>query len=412
MTTCSMKINIRYWLNFSLVNLMIVAFLGLVMRYKIGFEFPYFNQKNIQHAHSHFAFLGWITHALYVLMLYVLEGRGVPLNAPRYRKLIIINLVCAYGMLISFNVQGYGIVSIVLSSMAIVVNYVFAYFLYTDVKKLPKDFPARNWFNAALLFSVISSLGTFSLAYMMGTKNYNQNWYLSSVYFYLHFQYNGFFTFACMGLLQAKLIDWLPAFKYNPAVFKLFFAACIPAYFLSILWVGLPLWLYVLVVLAAFSQVFGWMLFVAELRKSMRSKAMEFTKGHFIFFLVAAAFTVKLLLQLGSTVPVISKLAFGFRPIVIAYLHLILLAVISVFLLNYMNTLQLIRINKPSQRALMIFVAGVFLNELVLAVQGIASFSYTVIPFANEFLFIVAALIFSGIFILVLSQRKKVPLLS
>ena len=60
----------------------------------------------------------------------------------------------------------------------------------------------------------------------------------------------------------------------------------------------------------------------------------------------------------------------------------------------------------------MIFVAGVFLNELVLAVQGIASFSYTVIPFANEFLFIVAALIFSGIFILVLSQRKKVPLLS
>lgn len=391
---------------------MIVAFLGLVMRYKIGFEFPYLNQKNIQHAHSHFAFLGWITHALYVLMLYVLEGRGILLNALRYRRLIIINLVCAYGMLISFNVQGYGIVSIVISSMAIVVNYVFAYFLYRDVKKLPRDFPARNWFNASLLYSVISSLGTFSLAYMMAIKNYSQNWYLASVYFYLHFQYNGFFTFACMGLLLDKLKDWLPAFEYNYLTFTLFFTACIPAYFLSILWVKIPVWLYAVVVSAAFSQVFGWTLFVVQLRKSIRYKTTEFTKGHFIFLLVAAAFTVKLFLQLCSTVPVISKLAFGFRPIVIAYLHLILLAVISVFLLNYMNTLQLIRINKPSQRALMIFVAGVFLNELVLAVQGIASFSYTVIPFANEFLFVVAAIIFSGIFILVLSQRNKVPALS
>ncbi len=391
---------------------MIVALLGLVMRYKIGFEFPYLNQKNIQHAHSHFAFLGWITHALYVLMLFVMEGKGIALQAKRYRLLIILNLTCAYGMLVSFNVQGYGLFSIILSSSAILVNYVFAYFLYKDVKQLPKEFAPRNWFMAALLFSVISSLGTFSLAYIMASRNYNQNLYLASVYFYLHFQYNGFFTFASMGLLMAKLKDWLPAFKYNPMVFKLFFAACIPAYFLSTLWAGLPVWLYVLVVLAAVSQFSGWMLFLAELRKSISSKTAEFKKGYFVFFLVAAAFTIKLFLQLGSTVPAISKLAFGFRPIVIAYLHLILLAVISVFLLNYMRTLELIRINKPSRRALVIFITGVFLNEAVLAIQGIASFSYTPVPYVNEALFVVAIIIFSGILSLVLSQRNKLPALT
>ena len=41
-----MNFNSKFWLKFSLINLLIVALLGLLMRYKIGFEFPYFNQKS------------------------------------------------------------------------------------------------------------------------------------------------------------------------------------------------------------------------------------------------------------------------------------------------------------------------------------------------------------------------------
>lgn len=51
-----MNFNPKFWLRFSVINLLIVALLGTLMRYKIGFEFPFFNQKNIQHSHSHFAF--------------------------------------------------------------------------------------------------------------------------------------------------------------------------------------------------------------------------------------------------------------------------------------------------------------------------------------------------------------------
>lgn len=50
-----------FWVRLSLINLLLVALMGILMRYKIGFEFPLFNQKNIQHAHSHFAFTGWIS---------------------------------------------------------------------------------------------------------------------------------------------------------------------------------------------------------------------------------------------------------------------------------------------------------------------------------------------------------------
>ena len=61
---------------------------------------------------------------------------------------------------------------------------------------------------------------------------------------------------------------------------------------------------------------------------------------------IAFCVTLKLLLQFGSVIPAVSKLAFGFRPIVIAYLHLVLLAIISLFLLFYIFAKHLLFISK------------------------------------------------------------------
>ena len=52
------KLNLNHWIKISLFSLLVVALLGVLMRYKIAFELPYLAQKNIQHAHSHFAFAG------------------------------------------------------------------------------------------------------------------------------------------------------------------------------------------------------------------------------------------------------------------------------------------------------------------------------------------------------------------
>ena len=404
-----MKLNTRFWLKFSVLNLLIVSLLGVLMRYKIGFEFPHLDQKKVQHSHSHFAFLGWIAHTIFVLILHIMQEKHFKLKEIKYLSLIVANLICAYGMLVSFLISGYGTVSIVISSVSIIIGYIFSYNLYRDLKLFPKGDFSTNWFKAALVFNVLSSLGTFALAYMMGTKHFNQTWYLVSVYFYLHFQYNGFFIFACLGFLLYKLQDWIPAYKYQPMVFWLIFLSCIPAYFLSTLWAGLPPWLYILVVLAAFAQFFGWLQLLKHIKMALPSKREEFKRTLYLFVLVAIAYTIKLLLQLGSTIPAISKLAFGFRPIVIAYLHLILLTVITVFLLTYIYTLKLIKVNKISRLSLLIFVAGVFANELVLAVQGIASFSYTNIKYANELLFGVSLIIAFGLILLLFSQKNQRP---
>jgi len=401
-----MSFNVKFWLKLSLVNLLIVAMLGVLMRYKIGFDFPYFSQKNIQHAHSHFAFAGWITQALYVLMIHFVIKKNQLLDTKNYKRIIVANLVCSYGMLFSFSYQGYSVLSIILSTITIVIACFFAFFYFKDLEKIDAS-PSKSWFKAALLFNIISSIGTFYLAYIMASRNFNEHWYLASVYFYLHFQYNGFFIFTCLGLFFSECNVIFPLFKYDKVFFKLLFISFIPAYFLSTLWAKLPIWLYVIVVIAAFIQVIAWIKIIKAIKIALKAGTTLNKFQTYLFLFVGISFTIKLLLQLGSTIPVLSDLAFGFRPIVIAYLHLVLLAVISLFILSYLYTFKLIAVNRLTTVAFSFFVVGVFLNELVLAIQGVAAFGYIVVKYVNEILFGVSLILLLGALLIVLSQSKK-----
>jgi len=404
-----MNLNAKFWLKISLLNLCIVAFLGVLMRYKIGFEFPYLDQKHLQHSHSHFAFAGWISHTLMVLMVYFLQTKIADFNGNKYKNIVVANLFFSYGMLVSFIIEGYGLVSIFFSTASILISYVFAYQFIKDLKLLDNDFLAKIWFKAALFFNVISSAGTFYLAYMMASKNFVQDLYLSSIYFYLHFQYNGWFFFACMGMAFGFFNLRKSEHSFYETSFKLFAIACIPAYFLSTLWLDLPIWLYVITVFAAIFQVFSWFKFLPILLKNKRDSLENYPPLlRYILLFVSFALSIKLLLQLGSTIPVVSQLAFGFRPIVIAYLHLILLAIISFFILFYIYANHLIFINRKIKYGILLFSIGVLLNEIVLAIQGIASFSYIVIPYANEMLFAIALILLVGIVFTAYNSIKKV----
>ena len=403
-----MSLNIKFWLKISLINLLIVASLGALMRYKIGFDFPYFSQKNIQHAHSHFAFAGWITHALYVLMIHFVLKKLPLLNTKNYKRIIIANLICSYGMLFSFSYKGYSTLSIIFSTITIIIACFFAYFYFKDLEKIDDSNSSKSWFKAALWFNIISSAGTFYLAYMMASRNFNEHWYLASVYFYLHFQYNGFFIFSCLGIFFSECNSIFPHFKYDKVFFKLFYMSFVPAYFLSTLWAKLPIWLYIIVVISAFIQVFVWIKIVKSINTALKLGGTTLNKFQtYLFLFVGIAFTIKLLLQLGSTIPAVSDLAFGFRPIVIAYLHLVLLAVISVFILSFLYIFKLIVVNKLTTIAFSVFTVGIFLNELVLGVQGVAAFSYIVVKYVNETLFGISLLLLLGSILMTLSQRKK-----
>lgn len=402
-----MSLVLHRWLKITLLNLFIVAAIGVVLRYKIAYSLPFIDQKHLLHGHSHFAFAGWISQAIMVLMVaYLAKEKGIPVFK-KYSWLLYANLLTAYSMLIAFPIEGYGLYSIIFSTLSIIVSYAFAIVYWKDLNRLKNKSVSHQWFKAAVFFNAFSSLGAFALAIMMVAKIMHQNWYLAAEYFYLHFQYNGWFFFSCMGLVTAQLFQSAPALILK-RIFLLFAFAVIPAYFLSALWMNIPVWVYILVIIAAFAQVAGWIYMVSLIKNQNAIFKNPFSvTANWLLGLAAIALSIKLLLQLGSTIPSLSTLAFGFRPIVIGYLHLVLLGVITLFLIGFMFAATFITINKKAIAGAGIFAAGIIVNEIFLMTQGVAALDYINIPYINTALLVAAVIMFAGLLLLNISQQNK-----
>jgi hypothetical protein len=112
-------------------------------------------------------------------------------------------------------------------------------------------------------------------------------------------------------------------------------------------------------------------------------------------------------LQTGSVHPALSQLSYGFRPIVIGYLHLVLLGVTSIFIIGYIVSFELIPLTKKLFTGVVIFVSGVIINELLLMVQGVAALTYTFVDGINIMLLIAAFILWSGAAMIFFSGLKR-----
>ena len=401
------KSEIKTWVRICIFNLMIVAVLGSLMRFKIAFEFPFFVQKNLLHSHSHFALFGWIS---FILMILIANNLGDTISekvTKQFRIIFIGSIICAYGMLISFALQGYGLFSIFFSTLSILLSFTFGGLYYKTTRSL-ENTVSRKWFLAAIVFNIISAVGICYLSYMMASKNYDQHLYLASVYWYLHFQYNGWFLFAVVGLIIHHLEIAKIYIKHEKIIFRTLAISCVPTYGLSVLWLDLPIWIFLLVIIGTTLQLLGsYRLVSGIISKKIISNLKLNLTTKILFGISGMAFSLKILLQTFSTVPAISKLAFGFRPIVIAYLHLVLLGLFTLFILGFLITEGYIRYSKLLKVSVLTFVFGVFLNEILLAFQGILSFGYVIIPYDNELLLLAAIIMFSSMLMVFISQVVK-----
>ncbi|HMR18838.1 MAG TPA: hypothetical protein PKA53_06040, partial [Sphingobacterium sp.] len=262
-------ITIKNWLIIGVFNLLVVALLGLLMRLKIILPLAFVNQQHIMHAHSHFAFSGWISQVLMVLLVMAFTNRKARnVLPPRYQLLLWGNLIASYGMLTTFAWQGYGFYSIAFSTLTVLLSYIFAVLAWKDINRSSLGIRVKVWFKAALVFLALSSIGTFYLAYLMKSGNVDPRQQLAAVYFFLHFQYNGWFFLMCMGLASRwfylQQIN-IPREKLIQAVFVL---GCIPAYMLSILWYTISMPLYIVLVVVVILQVAAWSLWVYSIWKN------------------------------------------------------------------------------------------------------------------------------------------------
>lgn len=402
----------RRWAFFSLLNFGVLAAVGVLLRYKIILPLPGVHQKNLLHGHSHFAFSGWVGMALFTGIAWVLYRYHRGIDLKRYQRIFRLGQISAWGMLLTFPFMGYRWPSIAFSTLSVIFSYAFAIRVWKDTRIAGLPGPLRRWFRAAVVFLVLSTLGTFMLAWLMMQKGVSQEWYIGSVYFFLHFQYNGWFLFAILGFFHFFLYG-LPvqgADVDRPELFRYLAWATIPAFFLSALWMRLPAWMYGLAVLAALLQLLALVYLAKTIGNGARgsgARVSVFVRWLWGFALLA--FVLKILMQALSVIPSITHFAFGFRPVVIGYLHLVLLGMVSFFLLGFFVHEKLISLEKPLARAgMVLFIVAVVGMETVLMAQGLFSVWYRSLPLANPVLFIFSIGIFAGLLGMLLSQDRGV----
>jgi hypothetical protein len=149
-----------------------------------------------------------------------------------------------------------------------------------------------------------------------------------------------------------------------------------------------------------------WFLSLLRRHNTFVNENFNRTAG-WLFSLAAIALSIKLFLQLGSVIPSLSDLSYGFRPIIIGYLHLVLLGVITIFILGMMVADGHISITKLTITGIITLTTGIIVNEIMLMVQGVTAMNYSGIPFINEILFITALVMFTGLATINFSQQIK-----
>lgn len=352
----------------ALAFFIMIQTLGLLLRWQFVQGIPGFNYIFFLHAHSHVALLGWV-HA--VLALLIPQTFLVPTHSLKvYHRNFWCSQVTVLGMLLSFPIQGYAAVSITFSTLFLFCSYHLAYRLWKDI---PRDLSAsRTLLMASLFFLVLSSVGPWSLGPIMALKMAKSPLYHLAIYFYLHFQYNGWFSLACAALslryLEHKPVTSLPSSRD----IQCFIWSSAFTYSLSTLWTHPPTWVYALGILSATLQLYSCLRIAHACKSQLQKKHLSTWSGR-LFCLSLLCFAGKISLQTLTAIPYFAHLAAQHRPLVIFYLHLVLLGAITLFLWAWLFQQQAFDSHKPQTRwGLGLYMLGFVGSEGLLLYQGLA----------------------------------------
>lgn len=410
------------WIQVSWLFLIFAALAGTYLRLTAIMDLPLTQFRFFVHAHSHVAMLGWVYGAFFTLLLHCYLPPALQ-QKKRWPILFWSAQATVLGMLLTFPVKGYWLLSIIFSTLHIFIYYGFIFLFYKGLARGPGNRHYLSWqyIKAGLFLFLISTFGPWAISIISAKGMAGSDVYFQSVYYYLHFQYNGFFTFILLGLflwLLEKQRAALPA-KTVRSAFWLLFAAIFPAYFLSLLGFDIPGALRHLATTSGLVQWAGIMALLAVFYANRK----YLTEGKWNWkslFLMAALLSLflKFTMQLASGLPVLGKIAFRMpNTVVIGYIHLVMLGFVTCALMAILAHLKLFRLNGgPGHAGNALFLAGLIGSEVLLFLQGLIIYVYKgSVPGYPLWLFIFSLLMLGGLVLLLAQQafgRTKGPLAS
>ena len=402
-----------FWLTLSLVNLCIVAFLGFSLRSKILFPLPFLDYSGLLSAHSHFAFAGWV--GLSIITLFVYDVLPKESSEKRiYQWILTAVEISSLGMAFTFPFFGYNMLTIVLSTLYVAAVVVLVPVYIKDISNSLADRNIKLLGISALLSLLLSFLGTIGLMYIIISKSGGSLLYRDSIYTFLHFQYNGFFTLSVFALLLNYVVKKGTLPGKNARSFSIFLClSIIPALFLALLWHNKSLF-YTLAAIGCFfilASVF-YFYFLLKTIPVKKNFSFRITRTLWVFSIIS--FVLKMLLQVGTIFPQLGNAVYGDRPVIIGFLHLVFLGFITFFLLALLieNGYFTYR-NKVVLFPFIVFSIGIILNEVLLMLQGLGILLNTNNDIFKWLLWGTAIILFAGALLIaisriILSQKNKV----
>jgi hypothetical protein len=400
------------WIDLSILNLCIVALLGMVLRSKIVFALPFINYNHLLEAHSHFTFEGWVTLILMALFIYELLPESIS-QGPTYQRLLGSIAICAWGILVAFAVQGYSIISIILSLCFVLLTYLFGVIFIRDLLRAKLTSCVKLLAISSIFYLILSSSGVIAITYIYFTKSFDAIFYRDALFTYLHFQYNGFFTLAIFALLF-NLIDKSISVKAKRNIYRFSIALCIsiiPSLFLSYLWQDPNRWLRIIAIMGSILTISGFYFFVICALSLRTIYKKEKPVLRFLIFLSMGSFMLKIFLQSLTIFPVIGDAIFGNRPIIMGFLHLVFLGFVTLFILAYFIKKGLLNSKiKWTGIAAIVFAGAVILNEVFLISQGFAAMFINGSSVFPWLLWTTGALLFIGSLLIAIARSQTMRL--
>jgi hypothetical protein len=314
-----------FWLG-ALVCFVVAGSTGVLYRAGLLFGLPGgLDFGNVRHAHSHLMYFGWVTPVIMAML-----AQRLP-SSRRMQQVIYTLLILAGLAYVPFLLYGYGLaaigplrlpLSVILATANMVGWYVFTA-LYVRQRAALASTPARWFWDAALTFLVIASLGAWGLGLVQALRPDNPVWFVATLHLFLDLFADGWLVLAVLGFAvdacapagARSRLRW--SWRLLVGGLPVMFLLSIPIDLLSpaIRWIGSA---------GAVGSAVGLVIFLRALGGQVWRAPM--------WRLPLALLALKAMVHVGLAMPVAAQwgLDAGLR---IPYLHVVLLGVVTLGLL-------------------------------------------------------------------------------
>jgi hypothetical protein len=345
----------------SLLFLLFTAIMGCLLRFYAAGIDAGLKFGNLLHAHSHTAMMGWVYVAISSLV-YLLF-----IEKPGFKVLFGVTLASVFGLLVAFLIQGYGLFSIFFCCLHLLCTYIFVYKALSETRGETSQ--ATRLLRLSLYLLVISTLGLLGIGPAMALADRFSGLFQTTIQFYLHFQFNGFFYFAILAIFFKSFELEIEERKFNQFVYLSALATAL-TFALPLSWYFPGRHLYYLQVVGSVFQLAA----VVQLMYSFKSKlSLQFGNSEkALFYFSALSFLLKTLLPVFFIYPDLMRWSHEIRSVTIAFIHLMMLGMITGFLMFFMLRKQFFCSKSLSFRAgVFLFIVSFILTEGLLFVQSL-----------------------------------------